>query len=293
MNVIDRFNLLNLLQIPLTRVKLRLARILYFLLHHMLRKDNYLIRRQGVSYAVDLSEGIDLSLFLFGNFQNYITHNKAFSVPENGVIFDIGANIGGMTFRFAQLTPSGHVFAFEPTDYAFHKLKHNIALNPELAQRITPLQVFVSDQTRTHHHIRAYASWKVDGSVVQKHPLHGGTIKAADSIPAISVDDFCLEHAITQVDLIKIDTDGHEFNVLKGAREALAEHLPVVIFEMGLYVLKEQNVTFAQYFEYLSAFGYKLINAKNGWAVTLENFERQIPLRSTTDIVAIPPQECG
>jgi hypothetical protein len=138
--------------------------------------------------------------------------------------------------------------------------------------------------------MRAYASWKVDGSAVEKHPLHGGTIKPAGSIPTITVDDFCLKHTIEKLDLIKIDTDGHEFYVLKGARKALEEHLPYVIFEIGLYVLKEQNITFAQFHEYLASFGYKLVNAKNGRAITLENFETQVPLRSTTDIVAIPPQ---
>jgi FkbM family methyltransferase len=292
MKEFERYNPFSRQQIPLTRVKLLIARILYFLIHHFLRKDQYLIQRKGVSYTVDLSEGIDLSLFLFGNFQSYINHNKALNVPEDAVIFDIGANIGSMAFKFAQLTPDGHVYAFEPTAYAYHKLIRNIALNPELAQRITPVQVFVSDRTRTDHGMHAYASWKVDGSAVEKHPVHGGTIKAADLIPAITLDDFCLKHAVPRVDLIKIDTDGHEFEVLTGAHGTLENHLPYLIFEMGLYVLKEQHLTFAQYFDYLSAFDYKLINAKNGRAVTMETFEKQIPWQSTTDIIGIPPQGC-
>ena len=292
MKEFERYNPFRRQQIPLTRVKLLMARILYFLIRCFLRKDQYLIQRKGVSYTVDLSEGIDLSLFLFGNFQHYITHNKALNIPEDAVIFDIGANIGSMAFKFAQLTPDGHVFAFEPTAYAFDKLIHNIAFNSELAQRITPVQVFVSDRTRKYHDIHAYASWKVDGSAVEKHPVHGGTLKAADLIPAITLDDFCVQHAVPRADLIKIDTDGHEFEVLTGARKTLETHLPYLIFEMGLYVLKEQHLTFAQYFDYLSAFDYKLINAKNGRAVTMETFERQIPRQSTTDIIGIPPQGC-
>jgi hypothetical protein len=94
------------------------------------------------------------------------------------------------------------------------------------------------------------------------------------------------------VDLIKIDTDGHEFEVLSGARKILESHLPYLIFEMGLYVLNERKITFAQYFDYLSVFDYKLINAKNGRAVTMETFEKQIPSQSTTDIIGIPPQGC-
>jgi len=285
----EPYSPLNRHRIPLTRVKLFIARMTYLVLHHILRRDDYLIRRKGVKYAVDLSEGIDLSLYLFGNFQNYIIHNKALNIPEDAVILDIGANIGSMTFRFAQRAPGGHVFAFEPTIYAFDKLMRNIALNPDLAQRITPVQTFLSDQSRADHGILAYASWKVDGSASQKHPVHGGTIKAADSIPATTVDGYCRKHAVARVDLIKIDTDGHEFRILKGGLKTIERNLPYLIFEIGLYVLKEHQITFEQYFEYLSAFGYKLINAKNGGVITLENFTRQIPWQSTTDIIGIPP----
>ena len=291
MDDVQLYNPLKSQRIPLTRIKLRIARILYFMLHHILRKDDYLIRRRGVSFSVDLSEGIDLSLFLFGNFQTYITHNKALNIPEDAVIFDIGANIGSMAFRFAQRVPRGHVFAFEPTTYAFAKLMRNVALNPDLAQRITPVKSFASDSTRRDHDISAYASWKVNGSSAPKHPVHGGILKTAESTPAISLDDFIIKHAVERVDLIKIDTDGHEFNVLAGAHKTIEKHLPFLIFEIGHYVLKEQKVTFEQYFEYLSGFGYRLINAKNGKTVTLNNFKKQIPWQSTTDLIGIPPLE--
>lgn len=46
---------------------------------------------------------------------------------------------------------------------------------------------------------------------------------------------------------------------------------------------------FEQYDEYFASLGYTLLNSKNGRAVTRENYIRQIPLRSTTDIPAIPP----
>ena len=95
---------------------------------------------------MDLSEGIDLSLFLFGNFQSYVVQNKYFSLEKDAIVFDVGANVGSMSLRFAQGASEGHVYAFEPTDYAFKKLQRNLSLNPKLAERISAVQQFLADE---------------------------------------------------------------------------------------------------------------------------------------------------
>jgi FkbM family methyltransferase len=273
--------------LPLTSFKLVMARALYRLLRLLGVSKKKHIRRRGIRYEVDLTEGIDLSLFLFGNFQRHVIASDYFSISAEANIFDIGANIGSMTMNFARMVPEGSVYAFEPTDYAFEKLKRNISLNPELAQRVKALQFFVSDQSGPVHDLKAYSSWKVDGSAQKSHPLHGGMIRNAEGVAAISLDDFCVENQIHRVDLIKIDTDGHELQVMTGACRTLEKNRPILIFEIGLYTLKERRIGFEQYFNYLKNFGYDLINTKNGQAITLDNFRRQIPLRSTTDIIAI------
>jgi len=276
-------------RLPITRMKLFVARVLYRMLSILLRQDQRYIRRDGINYKVDLTEGIDFSIFLFGNFQHYITQNRYFSLPDDAIVFDIGANIGSMAFKFAQLAQKGCVYAFEPTNYAFNKFKINLALNPDLSSRIVPLQLFVSEHSEIKHKIKAYSSWRIDGKYTNAHPLHGGIIKPAESVVAVTIDDFCREREITRIDLIKIDTDGFEYSIIRGAQKSLGKFLPYIIFEIGIYVMEERGISFEQYYDYLSSFGYNLINAKNGKDVTIENYRRQIPLRSTTDIIAIPP----
>ena len=276
-------------RLPITRIKLIIARVLYRILSILLRQDQRYIRRDGINYKVDLTEGIDFSIFLFGNFQHYITQNRYFSLPDDAIVFDIGANIGSMAFKFAQLAQKGCVYAFEPTNYAFNKFKINLALNPELSRRIVPLQLFVSDHSEIKHKIKAYSSWRIDGKYTNAHPLHGGIIKSAESVVAVTIDDFCREREIPRIDLIKIDTDGFEYFILRGAKKSLGKFLPYIIFEIGIYVMEERGISFEQYYDYLSSLGYNLINAKNGKDVTIENYLKQIPLRSTTDIIAIPP----
>lgn len=287
--MVNRLILPILNQIPMTRIRLFIARILYVLLHFALRKDNHIIRRNGVYYEVSLAEGIDLSLFLFGNFQNHVTSKKFIDLPQNAVIFDIGANIGSMALRFAQYSPFTKIYAFEPTNFAYNKLMRNLSLNPELAQRITPAQLFLSDCTVSDHHLKAYSSWRVDGRAVDAHPLHGGTLKSAESVPAVTLDDFCSENNVHRIDLIKIDTDGHELRVLNGARKSVAKHFPYIVFELGGYVMQEMGIEFEQIYSYFLEFDYKLMNAKNGNKITQQNFANQIPRRSTIDIIAIHP----
>lgn len=277
-------------RLPLTRIRLRAARIIYRTLKLVLRDDHRRIRRGEINYEIDLSEGIDLSLFMFGSFQDHVTKMKYYSLPLDAVVFDVGANIGGMALGFAQRTPQGHVYAFEPTAYAYQKLLRNLSLNPELSARTTPVQAFLSDHIEGSRPVQAYSSWKVDGSATDAHPVHGGVIHDAESVEVLTIDEFCRTKGIDRVDLIKIDTDGHEFSVLQGARETLTRHLPCIIFEAGLYLIEENGGTFDQYIDYLTAFGYQLINSSNLHQVSRETYRAEIPLRATTDIVALPPE---
>jgi len=286
--MIHRLYITFLYRIPLTRVKLFIAKNLYCILKIFLTTDHHLVQRKGISYEIDLSEGIDLSLFLFGSFQNNIVQNKYFSLPSNAVVFDIGANVGSMALTFAKIIPNGCIYAFEPTDYAFNKLLCNISLNPEIAKRIIPFQLFLSDKTQKNHQIEAYSSWKIDGTSFNTHPVHGGITQPAKSIPSIMVDEFCTKNEITRLDLIKIDTDGHELQVLAGARKTIKKYKPYVIFEVGQYIIEEYDIKFEQYLNYFSSFGYTLLNNKSGRKITLENFHTQIPKRYTTDIIAVP-----
>jgi FkbM family methyltransferase len=270
-------------------MKLYTARVLYRALRMFLRADQRRIRRKGIYYDVDLAEGIELSLFLFGHFQSHVLQAGYFHLPADAVILDVGANIGSMALHFAQLAPQGRVYAFEPTHYAAAKLRRNLALNPALAARIEFIQAFVSDRSSADPSLTAYSSWKLNETPRDVHPVHGGSVQSAAAVPSITIDAFCEEAKIQKVNLIKIDTDGHEFQVLQGAHKTIAQCLPSVVFEVGLYLLQERGVTFDQYYRYFSTLGYALLNSKNGRTVTSANYRREIPLRYTTDLLALPP----
>jgi len=247
------------------------------------------ITRKGIKYEIDLSEGVDLSLFLFGNYQKHVSQNKYLSLESDSVIFDVGANFGLMTLQFAKLVPSGKVYAFEPTFYAFSKLEKNIELNPILAKNIVAIQSFVSLESTETPDIKAYSSWKVGGSVEEgKHRIHGGVVKSAKGVKAVSLDDFCEHEQIERLDFIKIDTDGHELEVLKGAKEAISKFEPIIVFEVGMYIINERGIDFQEYLKFFDSLSYSLFNSSNLKEITALDYCRHIPLKGTIDILALP-----
>lgn len=248
--------------------------------------DHQRISRGGLNFEIDLNEGIEFHLFLFGNFQKHVIENNVLNLPSNGVILDVGANTGIMTLFFAKKVPQGTVHSFEPTDYAFNKMQNNLRLNPKYQNSITTTQAFVSSANEQDHGLSAYSSWplKSEGA---KHDIHGGVVKSAQDVPSITLDQYCEDHKLDRVNLIKIDTDGHEYEVLNGMEQVLSDCRPQVIFEIGIYVMQERGLSFGHYSSFFERFDYQLLTTQ-GDRVNLENHRDFIPQYGTIDLIAIP-----
>ena len=59
-------------KLPITKIKIAIARILYKTVKIFIRNNPIDVKRAGINYELDLTEGIDLSIFLFGGFQNIL-----------------------------------------------------------------------------------------------------------------------------------------------------------------------------------------------------------------------------
>src|SRR3989338_2942654 len=275
--------------LPITKTKIAIARLLYRLVRMVYRNDKQIVTRGGIVYELDLSEGIDLSVFLFGSFQKHVFQNRYFAFKGDEVVFDVGANVGVMSLQFAKRVPRGAVYAFDPTHYALTKLKKNILLNPALAPRITVVQAFLSAAEASAPSIPAYASWKVDGTRgATDHPVHPGTPKETTGVPSTTIDAYVEQNNIMRLDFIKIDTDGHEWDVLQGARQSIDTLRPVVIFEVGEYVMKERGITFADYYEFFNSQGYDLFDSSRNGKIDMQTHKQYIPAWGAIDIIVIP-----
>lgn len=275
--------------LPTTRLKIAIATLLYKATTLVVGKSKRIIKRGGVTYEADLSEGIDLSTFLFGSYQKHVLKNRFTSLQSDSVVFDVGANVGTMTLEFARTCTRGKIYSFEPTHYALARLKRNLELNPDLAGRVEVINSFVTKQSSANPSIVAYSSWRVDGGRTGKeHPVHLGTPQSTDGVPGISLDDFCSCQQLQSVDFIKIDTDGHEHEVLLGAHETIERHRPLVLFEIGQYVMDENNISFSFYYDFFSKLNYSLFDTKTSRLVSPDDYRGCIPALGTTDLIAVP-----
>jgi FkbM family methyltransferase len=276
-----------------TATKVAVARVVSAALFRLGVRMRRRIRRGGLAFDVDLREGIDLSLFLFGSFQRDVLTSIKILVPPDGVFVDVGANVGALTLPVASYLNRGHVYAVEPTDFAFARLRQNVALNPAISARITTIQSFVSSETSSTSQLVAYSSWPVSGSDdVKQHPVHKGVPQRADC-GQVTLDALIEAQGIRKVSLVKIDTDGHEFSVLSGATQCLTRLRPAIIFEACEYLLVPPRQTFDDFVRLFASHDYTICERKGFQPITREEFVRTCPVGGGLDLLALPNERLG
>jgi FkbM family methyltransferase len=222
------------------------------------------VRRGGVLWSLDLKEGIDLSIYLLGGFEPRTLRRYKELIADGFVVLDIGANIGAHTLPIARLVgPSGKVIAFEPTKYASEKLLNNIRLNPRLSNRIVFNQTMLVGSISEELPKEIYSSWPLE-KAGDLHSDHQGRLKSTIGAIAQTLDSYAEQHNLDRVDFIKLDVDGHEYEVLQGARDMLEKLKPSIMLELAPYVYSERPSDFDDLLRLLWDMGYRLTNLATG-----------------------------
>ncbi len=136
-------------------------------------------------------------------------------------VFDVGANVGNYTQKVMEANPQSHVFAFEPHPKNFEKLQQRFHQNRHVQPihagcgiEKSILQLFDYQDNNGSSHATLYREVLQD--------LRGKNTLAIE-VAILSLDDFMRQHQIPKIDLLKIDTEGNELQVLKGAQKTLNE----------------------------------------------------------------------
>lgn len=180
--------------------------------------------------------------------------------------FDIGAYTGNTAMGFLNAFPQADVYSFDPHPTAYssvRKIKSNRlhAYQLAISDKAGPAQFFV--------HREPVEGETVDG-LSQNSGLDAltqfGQATAQKSnaitVQCQTVDQFCIDQRLKSVDLLKIDTEGHEDKVLDGARDTLTQRSVSFVFAEFETILRIAGVTggaLAPVAERLEPLGFRLI----------------------------------
>lgn len=251
------------------------------------------VERGKVRWRLDLTEGIDLAIFLFGVFEKDTVEQFRRWIRPGATVLDIGANIGAHTLQLARLVGDiGRVIAFEPTDYAFEKLRFNLSLNPALQTRVVAEQTMLLESDRGEGPSELFSSWPLSSSSKGLHPRHFGRSMTCDGASRTTLDAYVAGAGLSSVSLIKLDVDGHEWAVLKGAAGTIERFRPPIIMEMAPYVLDEVEGRFEAVLEILERADYELRSFPSNRPLELraEEIRRAVPDGCGINVLARPKE---
>lgn len=172
----------------------------------------------------------ETSIFWSGTFVHEQTSVEIWNVlSRNSVtVLDVGANSGFYSLISGSVNSVSHVVAFEPIDRIRKRLNQNIRMN-DLGVVVEPFGVSnkvgtarIFDLPNDHHY---------HASLVREEVSHHVGLVATE-IPIVSIDEYCNERLIHNVDLVKIDVEGHEVEVIEGMLNVLRRDSPSILLEV-------------------------------------------------------------
>ncbi len=201
------------------------------------------IRVGIIQWAIHLNE----LLIFYPRLRRYY-QNLGLAAPT---IPDVGSNKGQSIAFFRQIFGGAQIFGFEPNLVLFNKLisKWNsdkkVFLSPtgvSAAPGELELQITVTDETSTFEPLNPDSAYlrmksqvlgvKPETIVVERH-----------RVKVVCLSDFIREQKLTKIDILKIDTEGHEYKCLLGlfdGNTVLPEYIQLEVHEDDMYVNREE-----------------------------------------------------
>ncbi len=163
-----------------------------------------------------IGKGVERSIYLTGTYEEGTLAVFSALLRPGDVALDVGANIGLMTLHAARLVgETGQVFSFEPMPDIFSQIESNIELNR--AQQVRAYSTALGSQSNT---LPLFAHPEINRGSSSLVSNEGAPPAAIAKI--MPLDDFVSEEIRRPIRLIKIDVEGWELEVLRGASATLS-----------------------------------------------------------------------
>jgi FkbM family methyltransferase len=176
----------------------------------------------------DLSEMLQRQFYFFGTYflEEEMLRCWADAAKGAKVVFDVGANAGIYSLAALAVEPDAVVHAFEPTPEIASRLRTTANLNRLASLHVHEVAVLDHDGSAVLRRFRGELGNNEGMNFVVHEPDNSET----EQVRVVSLDRFCRERCLEQIDLLKIDVQGHELSVLKGAERLIANGQVRTIF---------------------------------------------------------------
>jgi len=146
---------------------------------------------------------------------------QKFNLPKRPILFDVGANHGNYTLLLSKHFPKADIHLFEPGKTTFEICKKNVTKHLSSVKNIRFNNFGMSD--KAGESTLYYDNPGSGLASVYKRELDYLNIdySKSESITLKTIDEYCAENNIDNIDFLKMDVEGNELNVLKGAKNML------------------------------------------------------------------------
>lgn len=186
------------------------------------------------------------------------------------IIFDVGANIGQSVKNLKRYFPYGKIYSFEPSANAYKELEKVSSQY----KNVEPYQIALGSQETQ---MKIYENSSSDMNSFLKMGKNGsGSIIGESVVEVTTIDQFCARNNIQKIHILKIDAQGYDFEVIKGAKEMiLANKIELLYFEIIFSEMYKGVPRFSEIYDFLIDHGFSL--------VSLYDFHYQKNLAGWTD----------
>lgn len=274
LGILPRLARLYTFNSPIRKGKYRLALA-------SLRLEEHLPKRlrietiDGRSLKTNFNNDSAYFLYFLGEYEPEITKIIRSIVKPGFVCFDIGGNIGWYTTLLQQLVgKNGQVHSFEPVPATFEILQENVKSNAN--SEVVKLNNFALSESEGVVLMNVFDDLP-DGHASMAD--FGRSEKRTFECPVRTLNSYMEQNAIDSVDFVKIDIEGAELMMLKGATRLFElEQLPVFEIEMALDTTRGFGYLPNDILEFFKAHGdfeYFAINEENGKLEPLKSFRNE------------------
>jgi FkbM family methyltransferase len=179
---------------------------------------------------------------------------RALVQTDRPVIFDVGANVGQSIVEFRRRFRRPIMHSFEPGPATFRELQRRVTGIPDVHLNNVGMgsrresRVFIQN---THSDMSSFLELGAGG---------WGKTTERSEVTLRTIDDYCAEHGIAAIDILKTDTQGFDLEVIKGARSMMAQRkVHLVYLEIILSRMYEDLPPLDEIYRTLTEQGFSLV----------------------------------